>query len=48
MVVGQILPSIPPMPPGPKRTQKKGKTPILNRTRRTLIDAIDTTSLPSF
>jgi len=32
---------------GPKHTQRKGKTPVLNVDEaRTLIDAIDVTSLP--
>jgi integrase/recombinase XerD len=32
---------------GPKRTQRKGKTPVLNvNEARTLFEAIDTTYLP--
>ena len=48
MVVGQVLPTNPAHAVrGPKHTQKKGKTPVLNVDEaRTLIDAIDTTSLP--
>jgi integrase/recombinase XerD len=48
MVVGQIL-SVNPAHAvrGPKHTQRKGKTPVLNVDEaRSLIDAIDTTSLP--
>ena len=48
MVVGQILAVYPAHAVrGPKHTQRKGKTPVLNVDEaRTLIDAIDTTSLP--
>jgi integrase len=48
MVVGQVLPVNPAHAVrGPKHTQKKGKTPVLNVDEaRALIDAIDTTSLP--
>ncbi len=48
MVVGQILAVNPAHAVrGPKHTQRKGKTPVLNVDEaRTLIDAIDTTSLP--
>jgi integrase/recombinase XerD len=48
MVVGQVLPVNPAHAVrGPKHTQKKGKTPVLNVDEaRTLIDAIDVTSLP--
>jgi integrase/recombinase XerD len=48
MVVGQILPVNPAHSVrGPRHTQSKGKTPVLNVDEaRTLIDAIDTTSLP--
>jgi site-specific recombinase XerD len=48
MVVGQILPVNPAHAVrGPKHTQKKGKTPVLNVDEaRALIDAIDVTSLP--
>lgn len=48
MVVGQALPVNPAHAVrGPKHTQKKGKTPVLNVDEaRTLIDAIDVTSLP--
>jgi site-specific recombinase XerC len=48
MVVGQVLPVNPAHAVrGPKHTQKKGKTPVLNVDEaRILIDAIDTTSLP--
>ncbi len=48
MVVGQILAVNPAHAVrGPKHTQIKGKTPVLNVDEaRTLIDAIDTTSLP--
>jgi site-specific recombinase XerD len=48
MVVGQIL-SVNPAHAvrGPKHTQRKGKTPVLNVDEaRTMLDAIDTTSLP--
>jgi integrase/recombinase XerD len=48
MVVGQVL-SVNPAHAvrGPKHTQRKGKTPVLNVDEaRTLLDAIDTTSLP--
>ncbi len=48
MVVGQILAVNPAHAVrGPKHTQRKGKTPVLNVDEaRTLIDTIDTTSLP--
>jgi integrase/recombinase XerD len=48
LVVGQILPVNPAHAVrGPKHTQKKGKTPVLNVDEaRALIDAIDVTSLP--
>jgi site-specific recombinase XerD len=48
MVVGQILPTNPAHAVrGPKHSQRKGKTPVLNVDEaRTLLDAIDTTSLP--
>jgi hypothetical protein len=48
MVVGQILAVNPAHAVrGPKHTQRKGKTPVLNVDEaRALIDAIDTTSLP--
>jgi integrase len=48
MVVGQVLPVNPAHAVrGPKHTQKKGKTPVLNVDEaRTLIDAIDVTSVP--
>ena len=48
MVVGQVIPVNPAHAVrGPKHTQKKGKTPVLNVDEaRVLIDAIDTTSLP--
>ena len=48
MVVGQILPVNPAHAVrGPKHTQKKGKKPVLNVDEaRTLIDAIDVTSVP--
>ncbi len=48
MVVGQVLAVNPAHAVrGPKHTQRKGKTPVLNVDEaRTLIDAIDTTSLP--
>lgn len=48
MVVGQILAVNPAHAVrGPKHTQRKGKTPVLNVDEaRSLIDAIDTTSLP--
>ena len=47
MVVGQVLPVNPAHAVrGPKHTQRKGKTPVLNvEEARALIDAIDTTSL---
>jgi integrase/recombinase XerD len=48
MVVGQVL-SVNPAHAvrGPKHTQRKGKTPVLNVDEaRTLLDSIDTTSLP--
>jgi len=48
MVVGQVLAVNPAHAVrGPKHTQRKGKTPVLNVDEaRTLIDSIDTTSLP--
>ncbi len=48
MVVGQVLAVNPAHAVrGPKHTQRKGKTPVLNVDEaRTLIGAIDTTSLP--
>jgi integrase/recombinase XerD len=48
MVVGQVLPVNPAHAVrGPKHTQRRGKTPVLQAEEaRTLIDAIDTTSLP--
>ncbi len=48
MVVGQILSANPAHAVrGPKHTQRKGKTPVLNVDEaRTMLDAIDTTSLP--
>jgi integrase/recombinase XerD len=48
MVVGQVLAVNPAHAVrGPKHTQRKGKTPVLNVDEaRVLIDAIDTTSLP--
>ena len=48
MVVGQVLPVNPAHAVrGPKHTQRKGKTPVLNVDEaRALIDGIDTTSLP--
>jgi integrase/recombinase XerD len=48
MVVGQILPVNPAHAVrGPKHSQRRGKTPVLQADEaRTLIDAIDTTSLP--
>ena len=48
MVVGQVIPVNPAHAVrGPKHTQRKGKTPVLNVDEaRTLLDAIDTTSLP--
>jgi len=48
MVVGQVLPTNPAHAVrGPKHTQKKGKTPVLTpEEARTLLDSIDTTSLP--
>ncbi len=48
MVVGQILPLNPANAVrGPKHTQRRGKTPVLQADEaRALIDAIDTTSLP--
>lgn len=48
MVVGQVLPTNPAHAVrGPKHTQKKGKTPVLTPDEaRTLLDSIDTTSLP--
>jgi site-specific recombinase XerD len=48
MVVGQVLPANPAHAVrGPKHSQRRGKTPVLQADEaRTLIDAIDTTSLP--
>jgi integrase/recombinase XerD len=48
MVVGQVIPVNPAHAVrGPKHTQRRGKTPVLNvEEARALIDAIDTTSLP--
>ena len=48
MVVGQVLPVNPAHAVrGPKHTQRRGKTPVLHVDEaRTLIDAIDTSSLP--
>ncbi len=48
MVVGQILPVNPAHAVrGPKHSQRRGKTPVLQADEaRTLIDAIDVTSLP--
>jgi len=48
MVVGQVLPLNPAHAVrGPRHTQKRGKTPVLQAEEaRTLIDAIDTASLP--
>jgi len=48
MVVGQVIPINPAHAVrGPKHSQRKGKTPVLNVDEaRTLLDAIDTTSLP--
>jgi integrase/recombinase XerD len=48
MVVGQVLPVNPSHAVrGPKHSQRRGKTPVLQADEaRTLIDAIDTTSLP--
>ena len=48
MVVGQVLPLNPAHAVrGPKHTQRRGKTPVLQADEaRTLLDAIDTTSLP--
>ena len=48
MVVGQVLPVNPAHAVrGPKHTQRRGKTPVLQADEaRTLIDAIDATSLP--
>ena len=48
MVVGQVLPVNPAHAVrGPKHTQRRGKTPVLNvEEARALIDAIDVTSLP--
>jgi integrase/recombinase XerD len=48
MVVGQILPVNPAHAVrGPKHSQRRGKTPVLQTDEaRTLIDAIDPTSLP--
>jgi integrase/recombinase XerD len=47
-VVGQVIPTNPAHAVrGPKHTQRKGKTPVLNVDEaRTLLDAIDATSLP--
>ena len=48
MVVGQVIPINPAHAVrGPKHSQRRGKTPVLQADEaRTLIDAIDTTSLP--
>jgi integrase len=48
MVVGQILPVNPAHAVrGPKHTQRRGKTPVLQADEaRVLLDSIDTTSLP--
>ncbi len=48
LVVGQVLPVNPAHAVrGPRHSQKKGKTPLLNvEEARALIDSIDTTSLP--
>ena len=48
MVVGQVIPFNPAHAVrGPKHTQRRGKTPVLQADKaRTLIDSIDTTSLP--
>ena len=48
MVVGQVLPANPAHAVrGPKHSQRRGKTPVLQADEaRTLIDAIDVTSLP--
>ena len=48
MVVGQVIPTNPAHAVrGPKHTQRRGKTPVLQADEaRTLLDAIDTTSLP--
>jgi integrase/recombinase XerD len=48
MVIGQVLPVNPAHAVrGPKHSQRRGKTPVLQADEaRTLIDAIDTTSLP--
>jgi len=48
MVVGQVLPVNPAHAVrGPKRSQRRGKTPVLQADEaRTLIDAIDVSSLP--
>ncbi len=48
MVVGQVLPTNPAHAVrGPKHTQRRGKTPVLQADEaRTLLDSIDTSSLP--
>jgi site-specific recombinase XerD len=48
MVVGQVVPANPAHAVrGPKHSQRRGKTPVLQADEaRTLLDAIDTTSLP--
>jgi integrase/recombinase XerD len=48
MVVGQVIPTNPAHAVrGPKHSQRRGKTPVLQADEaRTLIDAIDATSLP--
>jgi integrase/recombinase XerD len=48
MVVGQVIPTNPAHAVrGPKHSQRKGKTPVLNVDEaRTLLDAIDISSLP--
>ena len=48
MVVGQVMPTNPAHAVrGPKHTQRRGRTPVLQAEEaRTLLDSIDTTSLP--
>ena len=48
MVVGQVIPTNPAHAVrGPKHTQRRGKTPVLQADEaRTLLDSIDTSSLP--
>jgi integrase/recombinase XerD len=50
MVVGQVIPTNPAHAVrGPKHSQRRGKTPVLQADEaRTLIDSIDTSSLPGF